>query len=152
MLCIGLVSPIGHFFLSSITLSPLDTIYFSLYTYHYLIFTTHLLTHCCLPSSILCPILLQCKFPTCRNLPCFIHCTIPTVPGRSQALQKDLLNKARHECLSAPTGGLCFVSPTLKCVPKPFPLCHPTAGQIWILSNCPVYFLSVSISAGAQER
>lgn len=36
MLCIGLVSPPCHFFLSFITPHPLDLLYFSLYTYHYL--------------------------------------------------------------------------------------------------------------------
>lgn len=30
-----------------------------------------------------------------------------------------------------------------RCVPKPFPLRHPTAGQIWTFSNGPVYFPSV---------
>lgn len=40
-------------------------------------------------------------------------------------------------------GGLCFVFLTLRCVPKPFPLCHSMVGQICTVSNGPVYAPSV---------
>lgn len=113
MLCIRLVSPPWHSLLSSITLCPLDLFHLSVYSYHsltsYYVLAKSLTV--CLPSLALCPTLLQCKFLTCRNFSRFIYCSIPTMPGTLQALQKDLLNKARHEYLSAPSGGLCFVFP-----------------------------------------
>lgn len=110
----------------------------------------------CLPALTLCPILLPCKFLTCRNSSCFMYCPIPTAPGTLQAVQTDLLSKARHEYLSA---SLCWEGSALcsqrwrwVCI-KPPPQCCTTAGQMWTFSDGLLYFpIFLSLQVPSERR